>query len=78
MGLGKTGSLKESTSDKEDELWQLRSPEFYPALLVIVMQNSFCTSGGSYEICGDRIGADMNIYRKIIHDVKRIIDFCHG
>ncbi|MCL0092749.1 cysteine hydrolase [Dehalococcoidia bacterium] len=37
------------------------------------MQNGTCTHGGSYE----RFGADINIYREIIPNVKKIIDVCH-
>ncbi len=51
--------------------------EFHPALLVIDMQNGFVAHGGSYEKCGADIGADINIYRKIIPNVRRIIDICH-
>jgi ureidoacrylate peracid hydrolase len=36
------------------------------------MQNGFCSPGGSYE----RFGADINVYRSIIPNVKRIIDVC--
>jgi len=41
------------------------------------MQNGFCAHGGSYEKFGASIGADINIYREIIPNVKRIIDVCH-
>lgn len=53
-----------------------RSPLFYPALLVIDMQNGFCTSGGSYEQYGGYIGADIKTYRQIIPNVVRLIDTC--
>jgi len=56
---------------------RIRPPEFHPALVVIDMQNGFCTHGGSYEKCGATIGADINRYRKIIPNVKRLIDVCH-
>jgi ureidoacrylate peracid hydrolase len=53
-----------------------RSPVFYPALLVIDMQNGFCMSGGSYEEYGCSIGADIKAYRKIIPNVARVIAAC--
>jgi len=37
------------------------------------MQNGFCAQGGSYE----KFGADISVYRKIIPNVKKIIDVCH-
>lgn len=55
------------------QLWRVRPPRFHPALVIIDMQNSFCAQGGSYE----RFGADINIYRKIIPNVKKILDVCH-
>ncbi len=56
---------------------RIRPPEFHPALVVIDMQNGFCAHGGSYEKFGAAIRADINIYRKIIPNVKKIIDVCH-
>ncbi|MBA7643719.1 Peroxyureidoacrylate/ureidoacrylate amidohydrolase RutB [subsurface metagenome] len=56
---------------------RVRTPEFHPILAVIDMQNGFCAHGGSYEKFGASIGVDINIYRKIIPNVKRIIDVCH-
>jgi len=55
----------------------MRPPEFHPILLVIDMQNGFCTQGGSYEEFGAYIKADINIYRKIIPNIKQIIATCH-
>jgi len=52
---------------------RIRPPIFHPVLVVIDMQNGFCARGGSYE----KFGADINIYRKIIPNVKKIIDCCH-
>jgi ureidoacrylate peracid hydrolase len=52
---------------------RLRPPEFHPVLLVIDMQNGFCTPGGSYEKYGGNIGADINNYRKIIPNIARLI-----
>jgi ureidoacrylate peracid hydrolase len=37
------------------------------------MQNALCSPGGSYE----KFGADISVYRKIIPNVKKIIDACH-
>ena len=56
---------------------RIRPPEFHPVLLVIDMQNGFCAHGGSYDKFGGYIGADITIYRKIIPNIKRIIDTCH-
>jgi len=53
-----------------------RPPIFYPALLVIDMQNGFCTPGGSYEQYGGFIGADINTYREIIPNIARVIAAC--
>jgi len=53
-----------------------RQPIFYPALLVIDMQNGFCTPGGSYEQYGGHIGADLNAYRQIVPDIGRLLDVC--
>jgi len=41
------------------------------------MQNGFCTHGGCYEKFGATIGADINKYRKIIPNMRKIIDVCH-
>jgi ureidoacrylate peracid hydrolase len=53
-----------------------RSPVFYPALLVIDMQNGFCAPGGSYEDYGNSIGANLKAYRKIVPNVARVIATC--
>jgi ureidoacrylate peracid hydrolase len=53
-----------------------RSPVFYPALLVIDMQNGFCAPGGSYEEYGSSIGANLRAYRKIVPNVARVIATC--
>ncbi len=50
-----------------------RPPVFYPALLVIDMQNGYCTPGGSYEKYGGNIGADLNAYRQIIPNIARLV-----
>jgi ureidoacrylate peracid hydrolase len=53
-----------------------RSPVFYPALLVIDMQNGFCAPGGSYEEYGSSIGANIRTYRKIVPNIARLIATC--
>jgi ureidoacrylate peracid hydrolase len=53
-----------------------RSPVFYPALLVIDMQNGFCAPRGSYEEYGNSIGANIKAYRKIVPNVARVIAAC--
>jgi ureidoacrylate peracid hydrolase len=55
-----------------------RPPIFYPTLLVIDMQNGFCTSGGSYEEYGGTIGADLEAYRRIVPNIKRLLDTCRA
>ena len=52
---------------------RMRPTEFHPALLVIDMQNGYCTLGGSYEKYGGNIGADLNTYRQIIPNIARLI-----
>ena len=52
---------------------RIRPPIFRPALLVIDMQNGYCTPGGSYEKYGGNIGADLDAYRQIISNVSRLI-----
>jgi len=52
---------------------RIRPPEFHPVLLVIDMQNGFCTQGGSYEKYGGNIGADLDAYSNIIPNIARII-----
>jgi ureidoacrylate peracid hydrolase len=52
---------------------RFRTSVFYPALLVIDMQNGFCAVGGSYEQYGGIIGADLNTYREIIPNVARLL-----
>ncbi len=52
---------------------RLRPPKFHPALLVIDMQNGFCSLGGSYEKYGGNIGADLDAYRKIIPNIVRLV-----
>ncbi|MFC1993470.1 cysteine hydrolase family protein [Chloroflexota bacterium] len=46
---------------------------FRPALLVIDMQNGYCTPGGSYEKYGGTIGADLQAYRHIIPNIAKLI-----
>jgi ureidoacrylate peracid hydrolase len=53
-----------------------RPPEFNPALLIIDMQNGFCSLGGSYEEYGATIGAVPQAYRHIIPHIIRLADTC--
>ena len=55
-----------------------RPPEFHPALLIIDMQNGFCTPGGSYEKYGEVIGAVPREYQQIIPHITRLADTCRG
>ncbi|MFC1861801.1 cysteine hydrolase family protein [Chloroflexota bacterium] len=50
-----------------------RAHDFHPALLVIDMQNGYCTPGGSYGKYGGNIGADLNAYRQIIPNIVRLV-----
>lgn len=43
-----------------------------PALLVIDMQNGFCSKGGSY----DKLGMDISHYQKIIPNIKTATEKC--
>ena len=53
-----------------------RPPEFNLALLIIDMQNGFCTQGGSYEKYGVTIGAVPEAYRQIVPNIVRLADTC--
>ena len=55
---------------------RLRPPEFHPVLLVIDMQNGFCSSGGSYEKYGGTIGADIKAYKEIIPNIAGLVAAC--
>jgi len=55
---------------------RFRPPEFHPVLLVIDMQNGFCSNGGSYEKYGGSIGANLETYKKIIPNNVRIVAEC--
>ena len=52
---------------------RIRTSVFRPALLVIDMQNGFCTPGGSYEDYGGTIGADIDLYRRIIPNIVNLL-----
>ena len=52
---------------------RIRSSIFYPALLIIDMQNGYCTPGGSYEKYGGNIGADLSAYRQITPNIARLL-----
>jgi ureidoacrylate peracid hydrolase len=42
-----------------------------PALMVVDMQNGFCANGGSYDL----LGYDVERYRSIIPNLKKVIEF---
>jgi ureidoacrylate peracid hydrolase len=52
---------------------RIKPSVFRPALLVIDMQNGYCTPGGSYEKYGGTIGADLEVYRQIIPNIARLV-----
>ncbi|MFC1901520.1 cysteine hydrolase family protein [Chloroflexota bacterium] len=52
---------------------RLIPPEFHPVLMVIDMQNGFCSCGGSYEQYGGSIGADLNAYREIVPNIVNLV-----
>ena len=56
---------------------RVRPHKFHPALLVIDMQNGYCTPGGSYEKYGGTIGAELETYRKIIPNIAKLIAVSH-
>lgn len=56
---------------------RIKPSVFRPALLVIDMQNGYCTSGGSYEKYGGTIGADLEAYRRIIPNIAKLISTSH-
>lgn len=51
---------------------QFNSYKINPILLIIDMQNGFCTKGGSY----DKLGIDISHYQKIIPNIKKAIEIC--
>jgi len=79
-GLNLQRELKMTRRDKEAEgarqdtlrRARFRVPDFHPVLAVIDMQNGFCEHGGSYE----KFGADIANYRKIIPNVKKVMEAC--
>jgi ureidoacrylate peracid hydrolase len=54
----------------------IRQSVFRPVLLVIDMQNGYCSPGGSYEKYGGTIGADLQAYRKIIPNIAKLLAAC--
>jgi ureidoacrylate peracid hydrolase len=52
---------------------RIKSSVFRPALLVIDMQNGYCSPGGSYEQYGGTIGADLAAYRDIIPNINKLL-----
>lgn len=73
MSYDKIQNIEELKSEAPRDWLRTRSPEFYPALVVIDMQNGFCTQGGSY----DKFGGDFHKYRTIIPSIRVLIDCCH-
>ncbi|GIW46555.1 MAG: peroxyureidoacrylate/ureidoacrylate amidohydrolase RutB [Deltaproteobacteria bacterium] len=45
-----------------------------PVLLVVDMQNGFCSKGGSF----DKFGFNIKPYRAIIPNIRRMIDYMRG
>jgi len=52
---------------------RIKPSVFHPALLVIDMQNGYCSPGGSYEKYGGTIGADLHTYRHIIPRIAHLL-----
>lgn len=73
MSYEESQNIEELKKEAPRDWLRTRSPEFYPALVVIDMQNGFCTQGGSY----DKFGGDFNKYRTIIPNIKKLADVCH-
>ncbi|MCL0091848.1 cysteine hydrolase [Dehalococcoidales bacterium] len=73
MGWTERKNRQSSRGEGRGKTYRLRPPKFHPVLVVIDMQNGFCAQGGSYQ----KFGEDISIYRKIIPNVKKIIDVCH-
>ncbi len=73
MSYGKSTNSPKSPDEDIGTGTRAKLPEFHPALVVIDMQNSLCAHEGSYE----KFGADISVYRKIIPNVKKIVDACH-
>ena len=67
---------KKINEGKHNVMPRRKPSVFYPALLVIDMQNGFCMPGGSYEEYGCSIGAGIKAYRQIIPNVARVIAAC--
>ncbi len=73
MSYGKSTNSPKSPDEGIGTGTRAKPPKFHPALVVIDMQNSLCAHGGAYE----KFGADISVYRKIIPNVKKIVDACH-
>ncbi len=73
MSNGESSNSSESLDEEVGAGARAMLPEFHPALVVIDMQNGLCAHEGSYE----KFGADISVYRKIIPNVKKIVDACH-
>ena len=73
MSYGKSTNSPKSPDEGIGTGTRAKLPKFHPALVVIDMQNSLCSHEGAYE----KFGADISVYRKIIPNVKKIVDVCH-
>jgi len=73
MSSANRKGLKKSLHKEIDAGARARPLDIHPALVVIDMQNGFCTQGGSYQ----RFGGEVDKYRSIIPNVKKVIDACH-
>ena len=73
MSYGKSTNSPKSPDEGIGTGTRAKPPKFHPALVVIDMQNSLCAHEGAYE----KFGADISAYRKIIPNVKKIVDTCH-
>lgn len=54
------------------KLIELNGYKVNPALLIVDMQNGFCSKGGSY----DKLGIDLSHYQKIIPNIKMVVSYC--
>jgi len=73
MSLAEIRSSKKPSYKEIGAGGRTKSQGFRPALVVIDMQNAYCAHGGSYQ----KFGADISVYKKIIPNVKKIIEACH-
>jgi len=64
----------EETTFLESQPRLVRINNMRPVLFVIDMQNGFCSKGGSF----DRFGFRIEPYRRIIPNIKKLINFSRG